>query len=139
MSQLVPFRSLLRQLNHWPNVFDDDELAVFSHSPNSEVDVYETKNEVVAKANVAGVSPEDVTATFEKGVLWIQAKASQESSDSEHKYYSKSSWNYSYKIAIPGFIDHAKEPTVTLKDGILTAVFQKTEASKPKKLTISNK
>ena len=135
MSNLVPLKSMLNTLNRWPSFWDDEDLQLFP-SVDRGVDVYETENEVTVKANVAGVASDDIDVTFEKGALWIQAKAVKKEDDKDNKYYSKSSWSYSYKIAVPGMIDHSQEPEVTLENGILKVVFAKAEASKPKKLTI---
>lgn len=137
MSGLVPFRSMFQTLNGWPSIWEDEDFQ-FAGAGQSNLDVYETENEVVVKANVAGVQDDDIDITFEKGVLWIQAKSSKEETE-KPKYYSKSSWSYSYKIAVPGMIDHAKDPSITVENGVLKIVFVKSEASKPKKLTISKK
>lgn len=134
MSNLVPLRSMLHSLNRWPNVWDDDEFQLMTNSYSNDLDVFETENEVVVKANLAGVDQDDVDITFEKGVLWIQAQAKVEENDQKNKYYSKSSWNYSYKISVPGMIDYSKEPELSLGNGILQVKFTKSEASKPKKL-----
>lgn len=135
MSNLVPFRSMLHNLNSWPNIWEDDDLQLFPGF-NNNLDVFETKNEFVVKANVAGVKEDDIDVTFEKGVLWIQAKSEKEASD-DNKYYSKSSWNYSYKVSVPAIVDYAKEPELIVKNGVLKIEFKKSEASKPKKLMIS--
>ena len=142
MSNLVPFRSMLHSLNRWPSFWDDDDFSLLSGSLSNSIDMYENENEVVVRANVAGVASDDVDITFEKGVLWIQARnTTQEESEEkdQKKYFSKASWNYSYKVAVPGFLDHSKEPKVELTDGILEITFYKSAASKPKKLAIKSK
>ncbi|NCN83122.1 MAG: Hsp20/alpha crystallin family protein [Candidatus Pacebacteria bacterium] len=125
-------------LSRWPSVWDDDELAPFSSS-NNNLDVYETADEVVVRANVAGVPADKVEMTFEKGVLWIKAEKEETSQDSEKKHYSKSSWSYSYRVAVPGMIDYTAEPQAEIEDGVAIITFKKAEASKPKKLTIKKK
>lgn len=122
-------------LQRWPDIWDEDsfsDLTAASHN----LDVYETDNEVVVKANVAGVPDKDIDITFEKGVLWIKANKVEEKEDPKKKHYAKSSWNYSYKIAVPGLIDTQSEPSAIIKDGVITITFKKAEASKPKKLTV---
>lgn len=135
MTNLVPFRSLLNSSTRWPGFWDDDDFPVFGNFSNN-IDLYETDNEVVVKANVAGVTSDDIDVTFEKGVLWIQAHRSEKEEDKQNKYFSKSSWEYSYKVSVPGMLDHSKEPEVELKDGMLTVSFPKSAASKPKKLMV---
>ena len=135
---LVRWSPLSSMLNQWPDLWDDDVFPTNSGGHNN-LDVYETEAEVVVKANVAGVKEEDIDVTFEKGVLWIKASRTQEEGEEDKKHYSKSSWSYSYKVGVPGTIDHAKEPKAEIEDGVVTIVFAKAESSKPKKLQISRK
>lgn len=124
-----PMSSLLR----WPNVWEDED---WSMSPGMDnLDVYETKNDVVVKANVAGVDPDKVEITFEKGVLTIAAREEVEE-QSEKKFYKKATRSYSYRIAIPGHIDLSQEPEASVKDGIVAVTFKKAEEAKPKKISI---
>lgn len=123
-------------LNRWPSIWDDEDLNTFMSSASNNLDVYETDNEVVVKANVAGVPADKIDVMFEKGVLTITANAAEENSDEKKKHYSKSSWQYSYRVAVPGMLDHTAEPAAEVKDGVITLTFKKAEASKPKKLTV---
>lgn len=124
-----PMSSMLR----WPNIWDDEDFPLATTSEN--LDVYETKDESVVKANVAGVNPDKVEITFEKGVLTISAR--EESEEKEGKrYYKKATRSYSYRIAIPGNIDLAAEPEAKIEHGIVTVTFKKAEEEKPKKIAI---
>jgi len=131
---LVRFNPALSLLSRWPEMWNEDEFPVVSTT--NQLDVYETANNVVVRANVAGVSADKVDITFEKGVLWIRAEAQEEQTDEKQKQYSTSSWNYSYKIAVPGEIDYNHEPQAEVVSGIVTITFKKAEASKPKKLVV---
>jgi len=123
-----PTRALLR----WPSVWDDEDFAPFV---GDNLDVYETKDEVVVKAAVAGVDPDKVDVTFEKGVLTISgAEESEEKEDK--KFYRKSSRSYSYRVAVPGNIDLRQEPTAEVKRGVVIITFKKAEEAKPKKISI---
>lgn len=129
---------MLSSLNRWPSIWDDEDLGSILSSASNNLDVYETDNEVVVKANVAGVSADKIDVMFEKGVLTITANATDESSDEKKKHYSKSSWQYSYRVAVPGMLDHTVEPSAEVKDGVITLTFKKAEASKPKKLSVKS-
>jgi HSP20 family protein len=137
MTDLTPWKPL-RMLSRWPSVWDDDDFGL-SFSGSNNLELYETAEEVVVKANVAGVKPEDVDLTFEKGVLWVKAQRQEEEEDEERKHYSKSSWTYSYKVAVPGTLDFSQEPEAQVEDGVLTVTFQKAESSKPRKLKVKAK
>lgn len=130
---LIPFRPL-RSLSRWPSVWDDVDLTWNSAQDN--LDVFETEDEVVVRANVAGVEVDDIDLTFEDGVLWVKAEKEREEADEDTTHYAKSSWSYSYKIAVPGNIDLNQEPEAEVNNGVLTVTFPKLEAAKPKKLKV---
>lgn len=123
-----PTRALLR----WPSIWDDED---FVPSVSDNLDVYETKDEVVVKAAVAGVDPEKVEVTFEKGILTI-AGAEESEEKEDKKYYRKSSRSYSYRVGVPGNIDLSAEPEAKVVNGVITVSFKKAEEAKPKKISV---
>lgn len=136
---LIPYSPTFRALSRWPDFWDDDLFTTPINNLSNNLDLYETDDEVIVKANVAGVPEDDVDLTFEKGTLWIKAQANKENDDEAKKHYSKSSWSYSYKVAVPGLLDHTVDPDATVENGVLTIKFKKSEHTKPKKLTIRKK
>lgn len=125
-----PMSSLLR----WPNVWEDEDWGVAAVGGDN-LDVYETKDDVVVKANVAGVNPDKVEITFEKGVLSIAAQEEVEEKEGK-KYYKKATRSYSYRVAVPGNIDLGAEPEAKVEHGIVSVTFKKAEEAKPKKIAI---
>ncbi len=135
---LVPYRPRLSQiLQDWPDVWDDQPFSLASSSVSRGLEMFETEKEVVVRVNVAGVAEDDIEVTFEKGVLYITASAAQEEKDDSKTYYSKSNWEYSYKVAVPGDINHDVEPGAQLRDGVLTINFQKAAKAQPRRLKVS--
>jgi len=134
---IIKYNPLYNSLSRWPDFWDDDYFSPINSISNN-LDVYETDDEVVIKANVAGVASDQVDLTFEKGTLWIKAQANQEQDDEEKQHHSKSSWSYSYKVSVPGVLDHSAEPDAVVKDGVLTIKFKKSEHTKPRKLKVKN-
>lgn len=132
---IIRWSPMTSLLSRWPDVWDDDMLSPMSTGSNS-LDVYETENEVIVKANVAGVPEDKIDITFEKGILTIAAEMQEEQQDEGRKHYAKSSWKYSYRVAVPGMLDHTVEPKAEAKDGVITITFKKAEAAKAKKLTV---
>lgn len=125
-----PMTSLLR----WPNIWEDEDWGVTTSGPEN-LDVYETKDEVVVKANVAGVDPDKVEITFEKGVLTLTAREEVEEKE-DKKYYKKATRSYAYRVAVPGNIDLGVEPEAKVNHGIVSVTFKKAEEAKPKKIMI---
>jgi HSP20 family protein len=122
---IIRWNPSYNMLSRWPNIWDEDEMSSLSPTMGNNLDVYETADEVVIKANVAGIPIEKVDITYEKGILWIQGAKEDEQHDEGTKQYSKSSWNYSYKVAVPGEIDHNKEPEAVVDNGVITITFKK--------------
>lgn len=122
----------------WPNVWDWDEDELTPQASVDNLDIFETANEVIVRANVAGVVSDKIDITFEKGVLWIRAESEEESKEGK-KYYRKASRSYSYKVAIPGDIDLNTEPQAKIENGLVTITFKKAEIAKPKKISIKTK
>jgi HSP20 family protein len=120
----------------WPNVWDwDEEDLVPGTVASDNLDVFETADEVVVKANVAGIPDEKVDITFEKGVLWIRAEEEEEKKEGR-KYYRKATRSYSYKVAVPGDVDLKKDPDARIEKGVVTVTFKKAEEVKPKKIAV---
>lgn len=125
-----PVNTMLR----WPNIWEDEDWGMPAQAADN-LDVYETADQVVVKASVAGVEEEKVEINYEKGVLTITASETEEEKD-DKKYYKKSSRSYAYRVAVPGNIDLKKEPEATVKNGIVTVSFHKAEEEKPRKISI---
>ena len=124
------------QLMRWPAIWDEEGMTPSVNDNN--LDVYETENEVVVRANVAGVDQKKVDITFEKGVLWIQAEEETEEKEGK-KYYRMATRSYSYKVAVPGNIDLKQDPEAVVENGVVRVTFKKAEEAKPKKITVSVK
>lgn len=123
------------KLTRWPDFWDDEDLM---NVTGRDLDLYETEDEVVVKASLAGVDEDKVDITFEKGVLWIRAEEEEEEKEGK-KYYHKASRSYSYKVAVPGDIDLGKEPEAEFVNGVVTVTFKKAEQAKPKKIEVKRK
>lgn len=124
-----PMRMMLR----WPNLWDEEDFPTLTNGGG--LDLYETSEEVVVKASVAGVEPEKVDITFEKGVLTITASETEEKTEGA-KYYQKSNRSYAYRVAVPGNLNLSAEPEAKFSNGVVSVAFKKAEEAKPKKIAI---
>lgn len=125
-----PMSAMLR----WPNIWEDDDFGL-ANTGSENLDVYETKDEVVIKANVAGIDPDKVEITFEKGILSISGSEEVEESEGK-KYYKKATRSYAYRVAVPGHLDLKTEPDAKVNHGIVSVTFKKAEEEKPKKIAV---
>ena len=132
---LTRWSPVSRMLSPWSDLWEDDLLPVGGSSLGG-MEVYETEKDVVVKLNVAGVPQDKIDITFEKGVLFVNAQLEEEEHEEKRNYYSRSTKQYSYRVAVPGEIDLGKEPDAQVDQGILTVKFAKSQAALPKKLKI---
>lgn len=126
-------------LSSWPNILDDDIFPAMQDAAGGGLDVYETQNQVVVKANLAGVPEDEIDLTFERGVLYINAELEEEEENEDRTYYSRANRSFSYRVNVPGDIDYAKEPEAEMDNGVLTVTFTKSQQAMPKKLQIKRK
>jgi HSP20 family protein len=122
------------ELDHW---FD---WPVVPKGFTPAVDVYETKNEVVVEAPLAGVDPKDVEISIENDILTIKGKTSKESEVEEKNYYRKEvrSGSFQRSIVLPTHVvaDKAKAKSV---DGMLKISIPKAGESKAKTIKVEVK
>lgn len=117
-----PFRGLL-----------DDSFAM--PSTQNGLKVRETENKILVEAVVAGVPKKDVEIDIEDGVLTIKAEVKQEVESKDE--YKSSSYQYYYTTALSGGQWDKAEATVD--DGIVKIEIPKTEAARPRKITVKTK
>lgn len=120
----------IRSFWRWPSIWEEGEAEYGGR----QMDVYETEDEVVVEASVAGVKPEGVDVTFEDGILEIRGQ--EEKEEEGKKYYKKASRSYRYRVATPGNVDMSQEPEAKVKDGVIKVKFKKAEEAKPKKIEV---
>ncbi|MBD3427133.1 MAG: Hsp20 family protein [Candidatus Omnitrophica bacterium] len=104
-----------------------------------EVDMYETKKQVVVKANLPGCDKKDVNVEVEDNVLTIKGKKEEDKEVKEKDFYHKEQRFGSFQrtISLPRYADVDK-PRVKFKNGVLELKFPKTKTSsqKAKKINI---
>ncbi len=101
------------------------------------VDVYETDTEVVVEAPLAGMKPEDVKVSVDKGVLTIKGESKKEHEVEEKNYYRKEvrSGSFYRELALPAPVVDDKT-VAEFKDGILKITCPKAMSSKTKKVDV---
>lgn len=95
------------------------------------LDVSETKDTIVVKAEVPGMDSQEIGLSLQDQILTLKGekKAEQETKD-EHCYRSERSYGaFARAIRLPGPVD-ASRVTATFKNGLLTVTMPKTAAAK---------
>jgi len=99
------------------------------------VDVLETEDEFLVRADMPGVKPADVDIRFERGELTIHGRRTAANPDKEPAPREYEATNYSRAFAVAETIA-ADKITAELKGGVLTVRLPKTEAVKPRKIAV---
>jgi HSP20 family protein len=101
------------------------------------VDVYEEGDEVVVKAEIPGLSKEDIQVTLSDSVLTLTGEKKKEEEIKEHDYYrnERSFGSFSRTIQLPSEVK-TEQAKATFKDGVLEVHLPKTEAAKQKAVKV---
>jgi HSP20 family protein len=101
------------------------------------IDMYQTKDNVIIKSTIAGVRPEDIDITVANDMLTIKgARKKEETVSADDYFYQECYWgNFSRSVIIPVDID-SEGIEADLKDGILTVIIPKAAKAKTKKVKV---
>ena len=95
------------------------------------VDVYQTQNDIIVQAMVAGVKPEDVELTLARDMITIRGKREESRTISEENFFTKELYwgTFSSTILLPAEVD-PEEAEATEKHGLLTVKLPKIDKDK---------
>lgn len=101
------------------------------------VDVYQTKDNIVIKAPIAGVKSDQIDISVSDDMLTLRGERVDEKEvDREHYYVQECYWGaFSRSIILP-VATVAEEAKASLKDGVLTVTIPKAAQDKVKKISV---
>ncbi|MDO8690068.1 MAG: Hsp20/alpha crystallin family protein [Dehalococcoidia bacterium] len=101
------------------------------------MDVYETDNEVVVKASLPGVDPEDVDITVTGDLLTIKAESKVNEEIAQESYYiqERRFGSFTRSLTIPVTVQ-ADKADAKFEHGILTLTLPKAEEIRPKTIKV---
>jgi HSP20 family protein len=104
------------------------------------VDIYETENELVFKADLPEVDLKDIDVSMENQTLTIDGERKFEQKDSSKGFHriERSYGRFVRSFAVPNAFDTAKIDA-DYKNGVLTVTLPKTEAAKPRQIKVAVK
>src|SRR5574339_12496 len=128
-------------------LFDDAFTQPFSLIRNGgstraslPVDMYQTDDDVVVRAVVPGLRPEDVQINVTGDVLTIRSQVKQEEEKKERTWHMREHrlGSFERSVALPVHVVPEKA-TAEFENGILIVTLPKAEEVKPKTITIKAK
>lgn len=127
---------LPRGFARWPSVLDED------WSTDQEgLTVFETDNDVVVKAQVAGVPADKVDVSVEGGTVTIKAEYKETEEEKKQKkvvYRQAREARYLYTASLPSPVK-AQAARADVKNGVVTVTLPKKEEAKPQKIQVKAK
>ncbi len=104
------------------------------------VDIYETENELVLKADVPEVESKDIDVRVENQTLTISGQRKFQSQDGGKGYHriERSYGTFVRSFAVPNTFDTEKI-NAEFKNGVLSVTLPKKEAAKPRQIKVEVK
>jgi len=142
IAHLEPFRGLSNLQNQFNRIFNEsyrnqaDDSALTTWAP--AVDIYETPNELVAKADLPDVNEKDIDVRVENNLLTIRGERKFEKSVSEENYLrvERTYGAFSRSFSLPNTVN-AEAIGAEYKNGVLTVNLPKREESKPRQVKVT--
>jgi len=142
-----PFRDLVTLQDRMNRLFEDSlsrskttdqEMAMGAWTP--AVDIYETPEHVVLRADLPGIAEKDIDVRIENNVLVLRGerKFLKEAKEEDYHRIERSYGVFSRTFQLPGTIDQNKIQAVH-QDGVLEVRLPKREDSKPRQVKIDIK
>jgi HSP20 family protein len=142
-----PFRDLVTLQDRMNRLFEDSlsrskttdqEMAMGAWTP--AVDIYETPEHVVLRADLPGIAEKDIDVRIENNVLVLRGerKFLKEAKEEDYHRIERSYGVFSRTFQLPGTIDQNKIQAIH-QDGVLEVRLPKREDSKPRQVKIDIK
>jgi HSP20 family protein len=114
------------------------ELPVASQPWTPPVDVAETEHELIVKADLPEVKPEDIEVKVENGTLTMKGKREFEKKDETKGYHriERSYGSFVRAFTLPETIDPEKIDAA-YNNGVLTVTLAKKEIAKPRTVKVN--
>ncbi len=117
-----------------PAPLDDDQSSGEGQLP---VDVHQTANEIVIRAFVAGVRPDELTISISRDMVEIEGSRMEREQVSGPDYFTRELFwgSFTRTILLPQEVD-VDAATATAKDGLLTLVLPKLDKARQTRLRV---
>ena len=140
-----PFTRMASLRQAMDRVFDERffipyRFFTFGLAETTPVDMYHTEKEVVVKAALPGLKPEEVDISISDGYLIIkgETKAEEKIGEEDYLYREHRYGVFSRSIALPDEL-RTDKAEASFDDGILTLTIPKPAEVKPKRIKVKAK
>jgi len=139
-----PFRNVAALQDRINRIFDEsfsrtadleDDISMSAWKPS--VDIYETDEAIILKAELPGIKKEDISVEVKDNILTLKGERAEEKEIKEKNYYRKERAFGTFNRAFN--LQHRIQPDkikARFKDGVLEIEIPKPEEEKPKQITV---
>ena len=139
MVRWEPFRELMGLRQAMDRLFEESFIrpsrimSLFGEEAQPPIDMYQTTKEVVVKAALPGIKPEEVDITITGDTLSIkgETKSTEEVKREDYLYQEHRYGAFSRSIKLPADLK-TDEAEATFENGVLTLTIPRSEEAKPK-------
>lgn len=139
--QNAPFQGDVDDFPAGIRLFQDSLSRLFSETGSRPwspaVDIYETENELVLKADVPEVDPKNVAIQLENGTLTLRGERKFENQANGRGFHriERSYGSFVRAFSLPDTVDGEKVKA-DYKGGVLTITLPKKEVAKPRTISV---
>jgi HSP20 family protein len=137
-----PFNAETEEFPAGLRLFQDSLSRLFSETGSRPwtpaVDIYETENELVLKADIPDVDPKNVGIQLENGTLTLKGERVFEQQKNGHRGFHRIERGYGQFVrafSLPETVDGEKVKA-DYRNGVLTITIPKKEVAKPKTINV---
>ena len=140
-----PFRDLVSTQDRFNQLFNETFACAFGDQPEGTphawvppVDIYETADSVVLKAELPGINPDDVEIRIEGNTLHLKGERKFEKEVKEEKFHrvERSQGTFTRGFSLPNTVD-ANKVKAEYENGILTLTMPRREEAKPRTIKVN--
>jgi HSP20 family protein len=140
-----PFKDLMTLQDRMNRLFEDSlrgvresDASLGGAAWSPAVDIYETENEVVLKAELPGVEQKGIDIQVENNTLTLHGERKLERDTKQENYHriERAYGSFYRSFTLPGTVDQEKI-RADYKDGVLTILLPKREETKPKQIKVA--
>ena len=130
--------TLQREMNRLLESFFGGGLLPFGESMTAPaVEVADTNEAIIVKAQVPGVNKDQIQVTVTEGALTLKGEMKEEEKKEEKNYHRREFRYGAFTRTIPlSAAVQAEKATAQLKDGVLTITIPKSEPARVKEIPI---
>ncbi|HET9588351.1 MAG TPA: Hsp20/alpha crystallin family protein [Anaerolineales bacterium] len=147
LTRWEPAREIMTLREAMDRLFDDAFTRPFSLTreggyswASPAIDMYQTDNDVVVKAALPGLNPEEVQINVTGDILTIKGEAKHEEERKDRSWHIREQrWGaFERSIRLPTGV-LSNQAKADFQNGILTVTLPKSEEVKPKTITVKAK